>query len=46
MNVLLQPGLLTESGLSLRRQVGYALSVFVGCLGFAGLIALVVTVLH
>ena len=40
MNALLFPNLLTEKGLGLRRQVGYALALFAGCLVVAGGIAL------
>lgn len=40
MNALLFPNLLTKKGLGLRRQVGYALALFAGCLVVAGGITL------
>lgn len=46
MNALLSPGLLTQQGLSLRRQVGYAIAVFIGCLAMAGIIGLLAKVAH
>ncbi|MDF3983957.1 hypothetical protein P3W24_18415 [Luteibacter sp. PPL201] len=40
MNVLLSPTLLTPKGLNLRRQVGYAIVLFVGCMVLAAIIGL------
>jgi len=40
MNALLSPGLLSNKGLSLRRQVGRAMLVFVGCWVLAVLLGL------
>lgn len=46
MNVIFRPELLTERGLRLRRQVGYASALFTGCLVIAGLIGLVARSMH